>query len=508
MWAIWQYRAKMFGLDSTTEPPDISRGGTAQAVAPPPASPDLRRRLLSGLALAALYLAVEYLVPRPESVTPAGWRLLGIFIAAIGALMLRPIAGGAAVLIAVILASIFGGLTIHQALGGYGDPTVWLVMAAFFISNALLKTGLARRIALVFIRTVGQTSLGVCYALSATDMVLASIIPSNGARSGGVVLPILRSVAELYGSRPGSTAALVGSFLMTGVYQSICVTAAMFFTGQASNPLAAQMAGEMFHYPVTWTLWFLAGIVPGLCSMAVVPWIVYRMDPPQIRKTPEAAAFAASELHRMGPMSRGQQIVAVIFVSVCTLWITTPFHHLDITVSALIGSAALLVTGVLTWNDVVSDRTAWDIFIWYGGLVQLGKSLNDTGVTREFARSVGRVFGGVGWVAVLAAALLIYFYAHYGFASITAHMLAMFPPFAAVLLARGAPAGLVIFSFACFANLAAGLTHYGTTPSPMFFAHGYVSLQKWWKVGFVVSLVNLAIWSTIGFGWWKLIGIW
>jgi divalent anion:Na+ symporter, DASS family len=109
---------------------------------------------------------------------------------------------------------------------------------------------------------------------------------------------------------------------------------------------------------------------------------------------------------------------------------------------------------------------------------------------------------------LLAVALLVYFYAHYGFASITAHILAMFPPFAAVLLARSAPAGLVIFSFACFANLAAGLTNYGTTPAPMFFAHDYVSFQKWWKVGFVVSLVNLAIWSSVGFAWWKFIRIW
>jgi DASS family divalent anion:Na+ symporter len=441
-------------------------------------------------------------------VTPAGWRLLGIFVATIGALVLRPIPGGAAVLIAVILASIFGGLSIQHALGGYGDPTVWLVMAAFFISNALIKTELARRIALVFIRAVGQTSLGVCYALSATDMVLASIVPSNGARSGGVVLPIVRSVAELYGSLPGPGAALVGSFLMTGVYQSICVTAAMFFTGQASNPLAAQMASEQFHYPVTWALWLAAGIVPGLCSLAIVPWIVYRMDPPEIRKTPEAAAFAKGELARMGPVSRGQKIVSVIFVSVCALWITTPFHHFDITVTALLGAAALLLTGVLSWTDVVTDRAAWDIFIWYGGLLQLGKSLNDVGVTREFARYVGGVFGSASWVLVLGGALLVYFYVHYGFASITAHMLAMFPPFAAVLLARGAPAGLVIFSFACFANLAAGLTNFGTTPSPMFYAHGYVSFQKWWRVGFVVSLVNLAVWSTIGFAWWKLIGIW
>jgi len=494
-------------LDSTAgsqdSTPNDSGGQPARK-----ASSSTRHIILSTLSLLLLYCAVEYLLPRPESVKPAGWRLLGIFVAAIGALMLQPIPGGAAVLVAVTLAAIFGGLTIHEALGGYGDPTVWLVMAAFFISDALIKTGLARRIALLFIRTVGGTSLGVCYAFSMTDLVLASIIPSNGARSGGVVLPIVRSVAELYGSLPGPTAALVGSFLMTGVYQSICVTSAMFFTGQASNPLAAQMAGEMFHYPVTWSSWFLAGILPGLCSMLVVPWVVYRLNPPEIRKTPEAAAFAAGELRRMGPMNRGQKIVATIFVSVCALWITTPLHHLDITVTALIGSVALLLSGVLSWTDVVSDRVAWDIFIWYGGLLQLGKALNDAGVTRAFAHSVGAAFSSMGWVALLALALLIYFYAHYGFASITAHMLAMFPAFGAVLIARRAPVGLVVFSFACFANLAAGLTNYGTTPSPMFFAQQYVSFQTWWKVGFVVSLANLAIWSTIGFAWWKLLGIW
>lgn len=470
--------------------------------------PQRRRKILSALALLVLYLAVEFLVPRPESITPAGWRLLGIFVTTIGALILRPIPGGAAVLIAVTLSAIFGGLTIQKAFGGYGDPTVWLVQAAFFISNALIKTGLARRIALLFIRAVGGTSLGVCYALSMTDLVLASIIPSNGARSGGVTLPIVRSVAELYGSLPGPTAALLGAFLMTGVYQSICITSAMFFTGQASNPLAAQMAGEMFNYPITWVGWFAAGLAPGLCSLLIVPWIVYRISPPSIRKTPEAAAFAAGELRKMGPMDRGQRTVAAVFFAVCAMWILSPLHRLDVAIPALLGSAALLLTGVLSWDDVVGDRTAWDIFIWYGGLLQLGKALNDAGVTREFARSVGGAMSGASWVMLLGIALLVYFYAHYGFASITAHLLSMFPAFGAVLLARGAPAGLVAFSFACFANLSAGLTNYGTTPAPMFFAQQYVSFQQWWKIGFIVSMANIAIWSTVGFAWWKLIGIW
>ena len=471
--------------------------------------PDQHRqpRWLGLAALVAIYFFITLVLPRPETVKPEGWRLVGIFGATIAGLIIQPIPGGALVLLAVTLSAIFGGLTIQQALSGYGDPTVWLVMAAFFISRALINTGLARRIALFFVRAFGKSSLGVSYALGLSDLVLATIIPSNGARSGGVVLPIVRSIAELYGSYPHKSAALLGSFLFTAVYQGICVTAAMFFTGQASNALAAQMATQA-GFPIDWTKWFVAGIVPGLCSLAVIPLIVIRLNPPEIRKTPEAAEFAASELRKMGALSRSEWILAGVFFTVCGLWITSGIHGMDVAVTALLGSCALLLAGVIAWEDVRSEKAAWDIFIWYGGLVQLGKSINNTGATKAFAAWIAAQLGDAAWPTVLAIALLIYFYAHYAFASITAHILAMYPPFLAVLVAAGAPIGLVAFAFACFTNLAAGLTHYGTTPSPMFYAHEYVPMKTWWRVGAVISVVNIAIWSTIGFGWWKFIGYW
>ena len=467
-----------------------------------------RHRLTAGALLVVIYLTIAYVVPRPAALKPEAWRLLGIFCATIAGLMTEPLPGGALVLCAVTLASLVGGLSVQQALGGYADPTVWLVMSAFFISTALIKTGLARRIALFFVRAFGGRSIGICYSLALTDGVLATMIPANAARSGGVVLPIARSISELYGSYPGPTAALLGSFLMTGVYQSICVTAAMFLTGQASNPLAAQIATDTLGYPVSWASWCLAGIVPGVCSLLVAPYVVYRLNPPQIRHTPEAARFAAEELEKMGPMSRGQKTVAVIFALVCLSWATSSIHHVEIALPALLGSCVLLVSGVLRWEDISGDKTAWSIFIWYGGLLRLGRALADAGVTGEFAKAVSGVFGNAGWPIVLAGALLIYFYVHYAYASITAHMLAMFAPFASVLIAKGAPVGLVVFSFACFTNLAAGLTHYGTTPSPMYYAQNYVSFRTWWSTGFIVSLFNIAIWSTVGFGWWKLIGLW
>jgi DASS family divalent anion:Na+ symporter len=407
----------------------------------------------------------------------------------------------------VTLAAGTGGLTIDQALMGWASPTVWLVIAAFFMSRGLINCGLARRLALFFVRVCGKTTLGVCYGLSLSDMVLAAMIPSNSARSGGIILPIARTIAELYGSTPGATSAVMGSFLITAVYQSICVTASMFYTGQASNPLAARLAGTM-GYQVTWASWLAAAAVPGLVSMLVVPWVVMKLDRPQIVRTPEAAAFAARELAAMGPMKRGEKILIVVFAVVCALWVTSSTTHIDITVTALGGGLALLLTGVLSWDDIKSERAAWDIFVWYGGVIRLGTALNEFGVTKAFAQGVSDEFSTLSWMGLLVVALLIYFYAHYSFASITTHILAMYTPFVAVLLAKGAPPGLTVFSFACFSNFAAGLTHYGTTPTPMFFASDYVSMKKWWQVGFVVSIVNLLIWGTVGFGWWKLIGLW
>ena len=457
--------------------------------------------------LALLYLVIVYVIPKPPELTPEAWRLLAVFAATVLGLMTQPIAGGGLVLIAVTMAALVGGLTLTQALSGYADPTVWLVMGAFFISRSLINTGLARRIALFFVRSFGRTSLGVTYALAASDLVLAGIIPSNGARSGGVVLPIVRSIAELYGSTPGPTARRIGSFLMITVYQCVCVTAAMFYTGQASNPLAAKMAGDA-GYKVTWTTWFLAGLVPGFLSLAIIPLVIRTLYPPEVMHTPEASDFARDEMRRMGPMSLNEWILTAVFVTVCGFWIASDSLHLEIAIPALLGSAALLVTGVLSWEDVKNEKAAWDIFVWYGGLVRLGKALNEAHITEWFAKSVGAVFSDFGWVVLFAAALGIYFYAHYAYASITAHLLSMYPPFLALLTVKGAPLGLMVYAFACFANLSAGLTNYGTTPTPMFFAHDYVPMGTWWKIGFIISLVNITIWSVVGFSWWKALGYW
>ncbi len=237
-------------------------------------------------------------------------------------------------------------------------------------------------------------------------------------------------------------------------------------------------------------------------------FVLYGLFPPEVKHTPAAAQLAREELTRLGKMNRGEKIMLFVFAVIAGLWMTVTWHKINYAVVAFGGVCALLLSNVLTWDDVTSERPAWDIFIWYGGLVQMAAALGETGITRRFAEFSGGLTAGWVWSAALAALLLIYFYAHYGFASITAHATAMYTPFLVVTIAAGTPPVLAAASLAYFSNLDAGLTHFGTTHSPIYFGARYVTQREWWKYGFIISLVTIGIWSTVGVAWWKLLGWW
>ena len=458
-------------------------------------------------ALVLLYIVLAHLIPAPATITPQGWRQTAIFITVIAGMVTEPLPASALVLMG-LTGMAANGIPMREVLGGFAQPSVWLVIIAMLIAKVMLDCGLARRIALLFVRAVGRTSLGVAYALQMTDVTLASGVPSITARSAGMVLPIARSIAELFDSRPGPTAGRLGTFLIAAMYQGSAVACAMFLTGQASNLLGADLALKLVNVEVTWVSWFVAAIVPGLLSCAVVPWIAYRLLKPEITSTPEAPLFASGELKKMGPLSRDEWITLLVFGGVGLMWITSAWHRLDVTFVAMVGIGVLLASGTLTWQAAAGERSAWDVFVWYGGMLQMGDLLNRTGSTRVLAEYVAGLFGGIPWVVVLVAILIIYFYAHYFFASITAHLLAMFPPFVAVLIGIGVPPQLAVYSLLCTANLTAGLTHYGTTTGPILFGVGYVSRGDWWRVGFYTSVANIVIWLTAGAAWWKWLGFW
>jgi DASS family divalent anion:Na+ symporter len=299
---------------------------------------------------------------------------------------------------------------------------------------------------------------------------------------------------------------------MLNLYQADIAACAMYMTGQASNPLAADAARAVTNGAVDlhYGSWLLYACVPALASLLIVPYLTYRWTNPGIRHTPEAVDMARRELDAMGPMGPRELIVLCVFIGVCLSWVLDGFLNKGNSVAgiALAGAGVLLLSGVLTWEDAVSERAAWDVFIWYGGLVQLGTLLKDTHIPQVFAQAVAVEVQYLPIALLFLVTLLIYFYAHYAFASITAHVVSMYAAFVGVLIAAGVPPALAACSFAFITNLSAGLTHYGTTPGPIIFSTHYVPMATWWRVGLGLSLVNLTIWLTLGLAWWKVMGLW
>ena len=491
------------------------------------------RNLIIKWAITILSGVAVYLAPIPEGITPQSWRLLAIFVATIVGSIVRPAPGGAVVLLGIAVIAITKSMPLSEAmigtvtnpanpdlkaietlrikstLMGYADPVVWLVLAAFFISRGMIKTGLGRRIALLFIRAIGHRSLGLGYALVGTDFLLASVIPSNGARSGGIIFPITKSIAEAYDSKPGPTARKLGAFLMSFMYQCEVIISATFLTGQAGNLLIQRFAKQQSGIDLNYPTWLLGAIVPSLVCLLVTPPLLYRIFPPEVTHTPDAAKFARTELAKMGRTTWREKVMLCVFVLVALMWATTSrLHSVDYSVVALVGICLLLLTGVLSWEDAIAERAAWDVFIWYGGMVRMAEALGETGITKKFAESAGGFSAGWRWWAALGLLALIYFYAHYAFASISAHALAMYTPFLIVVTAAGAPPFLAAVLLAYFSTLSAGLTHYGTTPGPIYFGADYVTQQKWWQLGLIASVPNILIWGAVGMVWWKILGWW
>lgn len=464
-------------------------------------------RVIPALITLAVGLIIWF-VPSPEGVDVAAWHLLAIFVATIVGIILKPLPMGAVAMIGIMATALTGTLSITEALSGFGNSTIWLIVAAFFISRGFIKTGLGERIAYVFMSVLGKRTLGLSYGLIGTDLVLSPAIPSNTARGGGIIYPILRSIARAYGSEPDDeTAGRIGSFLIQASFQGLVVTSAMFLTAMAANPLAAELAGAQ-GVEITWVSWAIAASVPGLISLIVVPWIIYRLNPPEIKETPEAAEMAKEQLQKMGAVKVEEWIMLVAFVLLIGLWIFGRTLDVHSTVTALVGLGLLLLTGVLTWSDILNERGAWDTLVWFAALVMMASFLNTLGFIPWFSERVGGAVGGIAWLPAFLILSLVYFYSHYFFASNTAHVSSMYAAFLVVAIVVGTPAVLAALVLAFFSNLFSSMTHYGTGPAPVFFGSGYVEMGAWWKTGFIISLVNIVIWMGLGGLWWKVIGLW
>ncbi len=460
------------------------------------------------------------LSPAPAGLALHAWRFFAIFAGVIFGLVFEPLPGGAIGLIGVTLATVLApfvlygpeqlaqpgfkpaGAALTWALSGFSDATVWLIFGAYMFALGYEKTGLGRRIALLLVKGMGRRTLTLGYAITLADLVLAPFTPSNTARSGGTIYPVIRNLPPLYQSLPNDPSSRrIGSYLMWVAIATVSVTSSLFLTGLAPNLLAIELVRKATRIEISWADWFLAFAPVGLLLLALVPVLTYWLYPPEVREGDEVPAWAARELEAMGSLSRKEAALAVLVLVALVLWIFGG-SYVSATAVALVVISLMLIIGVFTWHDVAGNAAAWSTLAWFATLVAMADGLNRVGFLKWFAGGVAARLEGLPVMAAMVALLMVFFVAHYLFASLTAHTTALLP----VMLAAGSTIpGLPMRQFALLLCLELGLmgilTPYATGPGPIYQGSGYLPPADFWRLGMIFGFLFLLVLLIVGVPW-------
>ena len=469
--------------------------------------------------------AVLALVPAPGGLPQHAWYFFAIFAGVIAGLMLEPLPGGAVGLIGVTLVTLLSPFVLFApaeiakpgfkavnasmtwALSGFSNSTVWLIFGAFMFAMGYETTGLGRRLALKLVKLMGRNTLTLGYAVTISDLLLAPFTPSNTARSGGTIYPVIRNLPGLYDSKPNDPSARrIGSYVMWVAIAATCVTSSMFITALAPNLLALELVKKTAHVEISWVQWFVAFLPVGVLLLALIPLVTYWIYPPEVKHGDEVPKWAATELEKLGSLSRKEVMLAALVVLALALWIFAG-NWVNATEAALLVICLMLILGVVSWEDITANKSAWNTLAWFATLVALADGLNKVGFVKWFADGVAASMSGHDTFAVMMVLVVVFYFTHYLFASITAHVTALLP----VMLAVGATIpdmSMPLFSLLLCLTLGimGMLTPYATGPSPVYYGSGYLPAKDYWRLGAIFGVLFFAAFLVIGVPWMKLIG--
>ncbi len=448
--------------------------------------------------------AAIWLIPTPQGLTANAWSYFALCVAVIAALITEPIPGPVAGLLGITTAAALllvepnPNDSIRWALSGFSSGTVWLIFVAFMFGLGYEKTGLGRRIALSLVRALGRRTVGLGYAVALADLILAPFIPSNTARSGGTIFPIIKSIPALYGSFPGPTARRIGAYVMWTAFAAQSITSSMFLTGNVANLFAVSLLKETTKISVGWTEWAVGFLPVGLVLFISLPPLVYAIYPPGVKASEEVPRWASQELTKMGTITRGEVMMAGVAVLALGLWIFGG-ERLNPPTVALIALCLMILTRLLDWSDVLADKDAWKVLVWFGTLLTLADGLNKVGFLKWFAAGIACACAGIPVTVTLFIFVAIFFASHYMFASLTAHAMALLPAFLAAGAAMpGMPIRPLALALCYTLGLMGVLSPYATGPAPIYFGSGYITRKEFWILGSVFGAIYILLLLAVG----------
>ncbi|MBT8235534.1 MAG: anion permease [Bacteroidia bacterium] len=436
---------------------------------------------------------IIWYLPVPWDITPDAWHLFAIFITAIIGVLLEAFSIFTASVIALVAAVLLRVLTPQQAYSGFSESFILLILAAFLVAKGVIKSGLGRRIAFLLIRRFGKSTLNLGYCLVVTDTIIGPTIPSNTARSG-IMYPITHALSLDTGSLPTAEGRKkTGTYLMMTYIAGQTISSALWLTGMAANPVGAGI-GAQFGVNMNFGNWFFVASVPCFIALVAIPWVLYKLFPPDNKYTPEAPKAAKKGLEELGPMSTKEWIMGGTFLGMILLWAFSPVLNINLAIVAFLGLAILILANVYTLQDIrEGGGDALETYVWFAILYMMSTALNDMGFMKTLGEQMATYIGGYNWVTVYVILILLYIVIHYLFVSQTAHLLALYAVFLQVAVSAGVPAALMAFMLAFATNLFAAITPQASSSNILFVGSGFLPSREVYKQGAVVTVLNTVI---------------
>jgi solute carrier family 13 (sodium-dependent dicarboxylate transporter), member 2/3/5 len=478
------------------EPVHVEEGGEGGGGAYGP-----RQRI--GLVLGPLVFATMLLLPSPEGLSPEAWRTAatGMLMAVWWVSEALPIPATA--LVPLVAFPVLGVLPIGRTAAPYANPLIFLFLGGFVLALCMQRWQLHRRVALTVVRIVGTRPRTIVLGFILATALLSMWV-SNTA-TAVMMLPIGLSIVALVVrhqadvSQPGESNFAVA--LMLGIAYGASIGGLATLIGTPPNALLAAFMLESYGVEIGFAQWMMVGLPLTAIALPLVWLLLTRvLYPIELKELPGGREVIDRELSAMGPVSRPERMVAVVFCLTAGAWIARPLLEghlpgLSDTGIAIAAALALFLMPVdlrkgvflMRWKD--AEKLPWGVLILFGGGLALADAIAGSGLAEWIGGGLGVLAGFPTWTLVLGVALVVIFLTE--LTSNTATAAAFLPLVASIAIGLG-HSPLLLAVPAALAASCAFMMPVATPPNAIVYGSGYVSIPQMVRAGWWLNLLFVA----------------
>ena len=317
-------------------------------------------------------LILVSLLPCPEGLSREGFKALGIFFSAIVLWITAALPLSVTGLLIFVLLPLLGVMESDHAFALFGNRAVFFILGAFILAGAMLKTGLSRRLSLIFISRFDSSPRKLLVGILVTCALMAFLMPAHAVAA--IMFPVVTVIASSLDLEPGESQ--YGILLYLSMAWGAIIGGVATLLGGARNPLAIGLLSEYYGISISFFQWMVAAVpitAVMLVLAAIVLFFFFRID---VEDVAPARRVLAEQLREAGPMSREEHQVAALMVATILAWILFS-EELGLAGIALLSAVTLFMLRTIEWTDVES-YVNWGVILMYGGAISIGSALVET----------------------------------------------------------------------------------------------------------------------------------